>query len=310
MISKEEFRIKFENEFSKEKAIFIRAQIFAYVWVVVMTILVVGATVGLHYLVDRNNANAILFVIICIVAWFAIAILPLLSIKDRLVAGFKNFDLKKVLTMIYGNEIEYSKQRYINPDLFAKSGFCISKFNSYSGEDYFEAVVERQTPFGLSSTTLAASDVRVEKTFIDENGNTKHKKLFSGVFGAIQFKTPFNCALYLNGDKALNLQQLETESTEFNKIFAPKTNNQVNARLILSVTTMQTLLDFVSQAKCKIGFSFVDDYLFFTFGKNLFEPNKKNDKFTFELIEPIYDDLAILDKLINEIISNRKIFRV
>ena len=155
-----------------------------------------------------------------------------------------------------------------------------------------------------------ASDVRAEKIITDEDGNKKRKKIFSGVFGAIKFRMPFNCKLYLNANKNITLQQLETESPEFNKLFNTKTDNQVQARLILSVTMMQKLIDFTTKAKCKIGFSFVDDHLYFYLNKNLFEPSTKVDKFSFSLIEPIYDDLELLDSLITEIISNRKIFRV
>jgi len=73
---------------------------------------------------------------------------------------------------------------------------------------------------------------------------------------------------------------------------------------------MQTLLDFQAKAKCKIGLSFVDNYLFVNMNRNLFEFSKKDGNFDFKFVEPIYDDLALFDALITEITNNRKIFRI
>ena len=59
-----------------------------------------------------------------------------------------------------------------------------------------------------------------------------------------------------------------------------------------------------------MGFSFRGDNLFVYMKKPMFELSKKDDKFDFALVEPIYDDLKLLEEIATEIENNRKVFKI
>ena len=309
MVSKQEFKSIFEQKFLKQKHQFEGMRIFAYVWVFVFSAIVVAGALFYHFYFDVENEPILLCILISIMAFFGLALLPVISFKDRLVKKTKRLKLDEILDIIYGKDIKYSATSVFPQELFDKSNFCNSSYNVYGGEDLFVADIARETPIGTFSTKLVASDVQAKNVVKTEN-ETKTKIVFSGAIAAIKFKQPFGCKLNLNCAKNTGLESLETESSEFNKLFSTRTNNQIQARLILSVTMMQTLIDFQKKAKCKIGLSFSDEFLFVNLNKNIFEFAKKDDKFDFELVEPVYNDLALFDALIEEVSKNRKIFRI
>lgn len=309
MITKQEFKNLFEQKFLKQKKQFALMRAFIFVWVAFFSALVLAGALVYHFKFDAENEHILLCILISILAFFGVALLPVVSFKDRLLGKIKKVKLDEILDIIYGQDVKYSASSVFPKELFDKSNFCDKEYNNYDGEDLFVAEVMRETPIGNFSTKLVASDVRAKKIEKVEN-ETKTKTAFSGAVAAIKFRKPFDCKLNINCAKNSDLQQLETESSEFNKLFSSKTNNQIQARLILSVTMMQTLIDFQKKAKCKISLSFSDEFLFVGLGKNIFEFAKKDDKFDFKLVEPIYDDLALFDTLSNEIVNNRKIFRI
>jgi len=309
MISKREFEILLNEKFVKEQTKFERVRAITIAWIVVFSCLIIAAAIICHFVFDPDGEHVLLNILISIALWLGLAIAPTLSFRDKFLKKVKKLDLEQLLEVIYGDNVEYDSNGNIDKRLFDMSGFFVGAYDKFGGEDHFSVSVSRETPFGVVSTNFEASDVSLEKIEKDKNGETS-KKVFSGVVCAIKFRKPFDCILKMNCAQNTKLENLETESSDFNKIFSPKTDNQVKARLILSVTMMQTLLDFQAKAKCKIGLSFVDNYLFVNMNRNLFEFSKKDGNFDFKFVEPIYDDLALFDALITEITNNRKIFRI
>ena len=309
MITKQEFKNIFESRFSKEQKQFEKTKKIATLWVAASTVVVAACAVLYHYFLDKSGDHILLNILIAIFAWFGLAMLPIMSIKDRQMSKLKKIELREILRMIYEGNVTYDNAAYVNHKYLDLSRFCNKDYNKYSGEDYFSVEINRETPKGQVSTTLEVSDIKAENVSVVD-GKRESKVVFKGAVAAIKFKQPFGCRLCLNCANTFGLEPVETESSDFNKIFSPKTDNQVQSRLILSVTMMQTLLDFQHKAKCKIRLSFCDNYLFVSFDRNLFEFSKKDDEFNFELVEPIYDDIALFDALVSDVANNRKIFRI
>ena len=310
MISKTEFEQKFNTEFKKEKAIFKKHQARAIIWMIIATIIVVGACVGLHFLLDPENENWIIYVLAGIFSWFCLAALPVLSRKDKLIKGYKKFDLGKLLSIIYGEKIFYLSSGYVDKELFINSAFTNSDFDTYGGEDLFGFQINGKRKGEETTSAFIASDVKAQKTIIGTDGKTETRTIFDGTFCAVHFRKPFKCTLELNAIKKKHLKPLETESAEFNKKFHIQTDDQIEARLILTLPLMDKLLKYSQQTKKKMGFSFHDDHLYIYIEKELFHLSDKDDSFNFKLVEPIYDDLALFEDIATEIESNRKIFKI
>lgn len=310
MISKTEFEQKFNQEFQKEKAIFKKHQAISIAWLIIATLAVVGICIALHFWLDPENENWIIYVFAGILGWFCLAALPVLSRKDKLVRGYKKFDLGKLLAIIYGDKVFYLPSGCVQRDLFIKSRFIENDFSQYTGEDLFAVEIKGRHKGEETTTHLVASDITAKKIIKNQDGSKTEKEVFDGVFCAIQFRKPFKCTLELNSVKKPELKPLETESGEFNKIFRAQTDDQIEARLILTLPLMDKLLKYANDTKAKFGFAFREEYLFIYIKKELFELSKKDDSFNFTLVEPIYNDIALFDDLINEIESNRKIFKI
>lgn len=309
MISKHEFKQKFEEGFAKERKRYQKHLTFSYIWLAVSAIIVVGAAIGLHFGFDRGGKNNVLLIIGSIIGWFALAGLPIISSRDKNLRAFKTFGLKKVLSLIYGENVNYLSSGFVPQVLFNQSGFCDKDFNEYGGEDLFAFDLHRTIKNEDVTTSFLASDV-IAKQCHKTKDEHNDKVVFDAAVCCVKFRKPFACELELNTPKKLNLLPLETESVEFNKLYKAQTSNQIEARLILSLPLMQKLIELRDKANCKVGFSFRGEYMFIYLKKNLFGLSKKDDHLDFKLVEPIYDDLAILEDIANEIESNRKIFKI
>ena len=307
MLTKQEFKTKFDQEFSKEKRIFVKNKIFSVLWMIIGTMLVVGACVGFHYLFDPQNENWIILVFAGIIGWFVVAALPILFFKDKLVKSYKKLDMGKLLSLIVDDKIFYLHEGYVPQNLFEISNFVENSFDTYAGEDLFAFEIKRIRNQKELTTHFVASDILAERTVFDSSGKPEKKTIFDGIFCAIQFSNPFKCTLEINAVKKPNLQQLKTESSEFDKKFIAQTNNQIESRLILTPSLMEKLLKI---GKDKMGLVFREHYLFIYFKRELFSLSKKDDKFNFELVESVYDDIALLHSIAEEIENNAKIFKI
>lgn len=310
MISKEEFKQKFDTEFAKEKQIFKKVKRIEVVWFVVATLLILGISIPVGILSETIAEHWILLVLITIFLWFALAILPVFQIKDKLVKGFKHFDLSRIIKIILEEDVSYNAGGYVNEQYFKQSEFVAESFDEYHGEDLFSFKIKGHFKGEETTTDVTISDICAKKHISDMSGKDTSKTIFSGAFCMIKFKRPFKCNLDINSSKKARLAKLETESTEFNKQFKSQTDNQIEARLILSISFMEKLLEFQRHAKCKVGFAFRDKMLFMYMKKPLFETSKNDDRFNFELVEPIYDDLKLLQDITTEIENNRKVFKI
>ena len=305
MISKEEFKAKFENSFFVAKKKYKNVKTFSIFWFVFSTILVVGACVGLSFFLDPNNESIPLFILIGLFAWFAFCALPILARKDRFVKKFKRKNIGEILKYIWGEDSFYLEQGFVSRTLFDKSRFTNQKYTNYSGEDLFVLEIKNRD----GSVFLSGSDLIVEKITKDKQGKINVDKIFDGVFCAIKFKKQFKCILDINSCKKSLLQSLQTESNEFNTLFHVETNDQIEGRLILTLPMMQHLINLAKKAKCKIGLSFRDEYLFLYLNKELFNLPTDLDDLTFEFLEPIYNDIFLINEIVQEIIKNKKFFK-
>ena len=309
MITKEDFKQKFNQSFSKQIKAFKKIKVFSICWLIFMTFIVAGVCYVLHYFLDTDNQQWPIYVLAGILTWFAFVMAPILGIKDRVLKKYKKFDFGKMLSIIFDDKIYYNSHEFVDKNLFIKSNFITDSFNSYKGEDLFAFQISGTHKGEQTTTAFVASDILVQNISYD-NKKKKVSTLFDGIFCAIKFRKNFKCNLEINSSKKSDLSVLETESSDFNKKFKVQTNNQIEARLILTLTFMNKLLDYQNQNKYKMGFVFKEEYLYIFIEKELFKFSNEDDNFDFKLVEPIYDDIKLLNDLATEIQNNKKVFKI
>lgn len=162
--------------------------------------------------------------------------------------------------------LTYGADRYIPLELFWGSMLFVDKPypEKYRGEDMIKGKV--------GETEIALSEVHAEyKTeSIDFQGRKKTQwyTLFKGVFFVAKFPKKAKGVVLVYPDTfrlfntPANLQRVKLEDPEFEEHFDVFSNDQIEARYILSLNLMRRMLDFVLKTGAKLRFSFMGEYMF------------------------------------------------
>lgn len=146
----------------------------------------------------------------------------------------------------------------------------------------------------------------------DDEGNVSHSKVYKGMFMAVEFPRKFKCFLSVDVNykrKGLELQKVELEDINFNKKFKVKSDNQIEARYILTPNMMEKLLLLEERFK-NLKIVLVDNCLYIGAPDvNLFELDgfKNNDYVA--MFEDLYDEVSASLKIVEEIKNNNKVFK-
>lgn len=163
-----------------------------------------------------------------------------------------------------------------------------------------------------SSVDLKICDLYAYNLHRDEEGNISHSKVYKGMFGAIEFPYKFKCFLSIDVNykkRGLKLDKVELEDINFGKKFKVYSNNQIEARYILTPKMMEKLL-FLEEKFNQLKIVVVDNYLYIGAPYvNLFELDdlKKDD--ISSMFENIYDEISTVLKIVEEIKNNNKVFK-
>jgi len=221
---------------------------------------------------------------------------------------------KNVASKIINNfdkEATYEGSEFISREDFENSGLFkkIGKYtrHKYSGEDFVRMHVYDKN--GKNATEITFSELHV-RLGVEETYNRRRKKdFFWGMFYKIKFNKSFNSELYLNSYKRKNM---DLEDYDFNKIFSAHTNDQVEARYILSTSFMERLKEFKKLLgdDVKLRVSFIDNimYVAVNSGKDFFEPKANKDLSDFNNILPYYLEIEYLVEIVEILNLNLKIW--
>lgn len=214
--------------------------------------------------------------------------------------------------LLEGYNYKYNRNHYISASVYSKIGFT-STGDDYSGQDLLEIEIPNKDG-EPSGCWLRICDLHIteEHTYTDNDGNihTETETIYSGAFGYVLFKEEFKCALGLDAlPNVRGLKRLKLEDIEFNKQFRIHSTDQLEALRILTPDMMQKLLALNKKAK-RLAVMLQYDALSLGFAKNLFEPTKKGAKNLAERYLPLYDDISILVKIVEEIRRNKKVFKI
>jgi hypothetical protein len=162
-----------------------------------------------------------------------------------------------------------------------------------------------------------------------ESGSGKNRtvqQIFKGLFFIADFNKDFHGRTFVLPDTAegflgklgqafqeWNISRddlVRLEDPEFEKEFVVYSNDQVEARYILSTSLMKRIVDFKRQSGKKIHLSFINSQVNVTvsFKRNLFEPRLFSTLLDFEPVREYFEDLVLAVGIVEDLNLNIRIW--
>lgn len=223
---------------------------------------------------------------------------------------FKNKLLREIITNISPN-LDYFPNKFIDKkEFYYPNIYKIADF--YGGNDLIEGK--------FKGVNIKLSDLFLQEEIItyDEKGNQKvrYETIFKGIFFIADFNKFFTSKTYVLSNKIAFLNKFGNraymDDVEFEKCFKTFTNDQINARYVLTPNFMERVLKIKNYFKKELNFAFLDSkiYIYLEFNYDSFEPKLHNSLIGENSILEIYEKniLEILN-LVEELNLNNKIWK-
>jgi hypothetical protein len=247
-------------------------------------------------------------------------------VENNFYATYKNAILPQITRFIKPG-IEYTTAGLISQTEFEESRlFPADNIWSYKGSDYFKGKDDK-TEFEFSQLNVMQKEVRRSPGKTE----TSITDLFKGIFYKAGFNKDFKGETFVVPDisrelfgsylgellnqKAGNVTRPETklvymEDVEFEKAFAVFSNDQQEARYILSPSLMQRINSFKSKFSNDMYLAFRNGNLYIAISgySDFFAPNLFGNIDDYETIEKHYILLKILLDITNELGLNTRIW--
>lgn len=248
-----------------------------------------------------------------------------LIIRYSIIQKFKAAYKSKVVSAIVSNispGLYYDAELEITRQEFRVSQLYSTYPDRYDGEDLIQGRYKK-TDFRLSE--IHAEERRHRKT---KNGTqTYYVTIFQGLFLIADFHKDFRGRTFVFPDNSegvfgnwlsKKLQYFSggrgdlvyLEDPEFERHFKVYSDDQVEARYILSTSMMQNILALKKKFGARIRLSFLHSnvYLAISTTRNFLEPNINQNLTRPETIYHLYSDVELLLQLIDDLNLNTRIW--
>lgn len=237
------------------------------------------------------------------------------------VKAFKNQVVGPIVKYI-GPELAYLPESGISESRFRASGIFHHRIDRYRCEDMVQGTV--------GSTRIEFSELHAEyKTESrDSKGcrRTQWHTIFKGLFFIADFNKNFNSRTFVLPDTAEKLfgrfgQTLQgigkshgalvkLEDPVFEKEFAVYSNDQVEARYILSPALMRRMLEFKTKTGGPVHFSFIggEVNIAISSSKNRFEPKLFSTVLDIAIAREFVEDLQLTLGIVDDLNLNTRIW--
>ena len=234
---------------------------------------------------------------------------------------FKSEIIKEIILFI-NPDLSYDSTKKISQHIYKKSGIFHHSVDSYTGDDYVS---------GLNGETqIEFSELHTQYKTVTYDSKGRRQEhwhtIFRGIFFSADFNKNFNAKTFVLTDTAeklfgflgTKLQKInkshgslvKLEDPEFEKKFVVYSDDQTEARYLLSPSLMSRVIDFVEKSKKNIQLSFVESRLFIAipFSKSLFEPRLFGEIIGLNNIIDYYEDLNLAIDLVDDLNLNIRIW--
>ena len=253
-------------------------------------------------------------ILIVVIVFIAISVA---SKKYR--QNFKNKIIQKITAFVDENLV-YSPEGYVSSEEFTNSGIFQKYCNRYNGEDHFKGK--------LGKTAIEFSEIVGKHVTSSGSGSNRkeHQSIvFKGVFFVADFNKDFHghtivlpdTAEKMLGSFGQSLQSMSSrgelvklEDPEFEKEFCVYSDDQVEARYILSSSLMKRIVDFKKKWNTKVYLSFRDSkvYIAIKTNKDLFETRLFKSIVDYDFMEENMRYIILLTEIVEDLNLNTRIW--
>ncbi|MCI5221354.1 MAG: DUF3137 domain-containing protein [Candidatus Electrothrix sp. AR4] len=237
------------------------------------------------------------------------------------VREFKAKIIQKIVSFIDSN-LTYSSTGCVSRSQFTDSGIFNRQPDKYKGDDLVRGKI------GATQMEFSEIHAQYKTETKDSKGNrrTQWHTIFKGMFFLADFNKHFKGRTVVLPDNAERImgglakmfqswnisrdQLVKLEDPEFEKFFVVYSDDQVEARYILSTSLMKRISDFKKKSNRKIYISFAGSkiYVAVSYSKSLFEPRVFKTILDFKPIQEYFEDLILVVGLVEDLNLNTRIW--
>lgn len=282
---------------------------FRIIYLVLCAALIIGTAAGFFMLsldsVDPNVKMEMLSISL-IVAMISLALA--MWVKKLIVKPLKHILMNKISHDIKG--FRYIPDAGLPVQFFEDSGF-IRGYDEYCSDNFITGKVENGKDFIIS-------EILVKQVILSEDNTRSESILFDGIFGVLDakkintfymditpdFKNKFANRVFADFKKMLgNKHIVRLENPEFERYFEVFSDNQIEARKIITLEFMEKLLEVRKNVGKNISIIYVGNKIYFFIQHGvladtrkllLFGPSEKVVKETSKLIQNISEAVELL----------------
>lgn len=290
----------------------VKKQIINYGTIYTIIFLLIASLLN-EYVFTSNDSSGFLLVV-----YFVIGAIIYNNLTKDYTIEFKNNVIAPMINELdenlnYSSELHISEKTFINSNMFTQSP------DRFSGNDYVHGEVDE--------VNIQFSDVHAEQRHRDYKGRTRWSTIFQGLFIVAEFNKHFKGKTIVLPDTAQstfgdliggwlqskNLSRDELvnmDNAEFEEEFVVYSDDQIEARYILSPLLMERLLAFKKKTKHPIYISFIGEsiHMAIEYNKDLFEPTIFSSLLDFKVAMEYVQTLHLSIGIINELKLNEKLW--
>lgn len=235
-----------------------------------------------------------------------ISLVKYYSQEKEYVSSFKETIIRRIINYI-DPSFQYNPKACINEDDYGRSGLFLTNYDRYKGDDYVEGKREK--------TYFCFSELHTEHEV--KSGKSSHwETIFKGLFFIGDFNKNFQGRTYVWSESnpqlgffgklfssfARDLEKVKLESSEFENRFIVYSNDQVEARYILTPSLMERMVKLQSMMGEGLSLSFVNTNINVAvpitgvlFEPSIFKPNN------YESLGDYYNTMYIVFDIMDEL---------
>ena len=241
--------------------------------------------------------------------------------------GFKNNIIEKIISFIDDNQtLEYANKLFLEDKRQTILGFTRSQIFQYKLHEPDDLNQEDCIYGNIGKTDIFFAEILVENikagclNEFEQAESSGRSTLFRGLFFEARFPKSFVSRTFIlpntfkNKSASFNNwrgEKVSLEDPEFQEIFTVYSDNQIEARYILSTNLMFRLVQFNQKARRKVYLSFIDGFLYIAlpYRHNLFEPKLFTSMTSFTPLKEYFLDLQLMIGIVEDLNLNRHIWK-
>ncbi|MFH0865538.1 MAG: DUF3137 domain-containing protein [Bacteroidota bacterium] len=272
---------------------------------------------GIFLMALTESPEVIITLVILIIAYGIIALIFGQKAIRKYKRIFKDVVIGPLIKAIDPG-LQYAKESFVSRAKYDESKIFLTGVDRYSGEDYVWGMVDK--------TAMEFSELHTQYVTRDSKGRTQYHTIFKGLFMIADFHKEFKCRVVVMPDfseklfgglakffQKMNLmrdQLIYMEDPVFEKMFKVYSNDQVEARYILSVNMLKRIVELKTRLNKNISISFINSKMFLAISqtKNLFDPSMGKSVLNPEMIQEFYNQVLGCVQIVDDMNLNTRIW--